>query len=110
MTQRNSNDSIFTCPRCSGSYSLYNSRLEGLLPRSFVQWFLIERGMKAFLWFFLIIGDVVLITFRGIRCPRCGRLGYREMPKSVRSSYVIMVILVIAVAITILVIAVSVPK
>ena len=100
----------YTCPRCSGTYLLQDSRLEGLLPRSFVQGFLVARGMKAFLWLFIIVADVVLITFRGICCPRCGRLDFKELPKKVRRNYLIMLAGIITVAIVIAAIAASVPK
>ena len=68
MNQSGHKAGVYVCPRCAGEYALQDSRLEGLLPKSFVQTFLIERGMKAFLWFFIIFVDVFLITFRGIHC------------------------------------------
>jgi DNA-directed RNA polymerase subunit RPC12/RpoP len=110
MNQHDCIDGGYTCPRCSANYSLRDSRLEGLLPQSFVQGFLIDRGMKAFLWFFIIVGDAVLLTFRGIRCPRCGRLDLKELPEKVRRNYLIMLTGIITVAIVIMVIIVSVPK
>jgi len=110
MSQRNLTPGVHMCLRCSGTYSLQDSRLEGLLPQTFVQRFLIDQGMKAFLWFLIIVVDVVLIAFRGIRCPRCGRLDFRELPGKVRWSYVIMLTGIITVAVVIAVIVATVPK
>jgi len=110
MSQRNLTPGVHMCPRCSGTYSLQDSRLEGLLPQTFVQRFLIDQGMKAFLWFLIIVVDVVLIAFRGIRCPRCGRLDFRELPRKVRRNCMIMLTGIITVAIVIAVIVATVTK